>query len=190
MNPALIVALLCLISVTASASPRNAHRPEGAQETDAPVAARGEECVIPNALGWNVSLRGEVDMLGSGLNQLSAATPVVALGYTRKHVGVLLGVLVQASPGLRAEARFHPSGQGGLRPYLGVGATTFFREQTREGTPTFFGGVSGRGVLGVETRLTSRLYGFADLAYERLLKREELYRANAVLFSVGVGLFP
>jgi hypothetical protein len=98
--------------------------------------------------------------------------------------------LVQHSPGLRAEARIHPFTLGGMRPYAGLGTTAFFQELTAQGTSTFFGGVSGRGVLGVEVQWTSHLYGFADVAYERFLPRGDLYRAKAVLLSLGVGLFP
>lgn len=190
MTSALKVTLLCLISVTAFASPPHPNIPEEALEPDAPVAARGEANVLPNQQGWNMSLRGEVDVLGRGLDLLSAIAPVVGIGYSRARVGGLLGVLVQSSPALRAEARFQLSPPGGLRPYVGLGTTAFFRERNRDGTTTFFGGVSGRGVLGVEAQMTSRLYGFADIAYERFLRRGDLYRADAVLLSMGVGLFP
>ena len=190
MTSALKVALLCLLSVTASASTPNPNIPEEALEPDAPVAASGEGSVLPSQQGWNLSLRGEVDVLASERPLLSAVAPVVGIGYSRERVGGLLGILVQSSPALRAEARFHLSPPSGLRPYVGLGATAFFRERNRDGTSTFFGGVSGRGVLGVEAQMTSRLYGFADVAYERFLRHGDLYRANAVLLSMGVGLFP
>jgi hypothetical protein len=190
MTSALKVALLCLISVTAFASTPHPNIPEEALEPDGPVAARDAANILPRQLGWNMSLRGEVDVLGNGLNLLSAVAPVVGIGYSGERLGGLLGVLVQASPGLRAEGRFQLSPPGGLRPYVGLGTTAFFRERTREGAPTFFSSFSGRGVLGVEVQCTSRLYGFADIAYERFLRRGDLYRSDAVLLSMGVGLFP
>lgn len=160
-------------------------------EPDAPVVAQDEaEGVSPRRLGWSMNIRGEVDVLGSGLDLPSAITPVVGIGYTQQSLAGLLGILVQASPGLRTEARFHFGTQSGMRPYVGLGATAFFRELSPQGTSTFFGSVSGRGVLGISVQWTSRLYAFADVAYERFLRRGDLYRSDAVLLSMGVGLFP
>jgi tetratricopeptide (TPR) repeat protein len=139
-------------------------------------------------LGLSTSVRGEVDVLG-----LSVTTPiasVVQLGYTRERTAGALGLLVQKSPGLRAEGLYHPINLGWVRPYAGVGATAFFLEKNAEDQTTFFGGVSGRGVLGVDVQWNSRMFVFADVAYERFLNRTERYRTQSLLFSIGVGLFP
>jgi outer membrane protein W len=90
---------------------------------------------------------------------------------------------------------YHPLNLGWVRPYAGVGATAFFLEKTAdevtaEEKTTFFGGVSGRGVLGVDVQWNSRMFVFADVAYERFLNRTERYRTQSLLFSIGVGLFP
>ncbi|WP_044198152.1 hypothetical protein [Hyalangium minutum] len=169
------------------ALPDGSREDEEELELETPAVAREEAADgSPRQLGWSMNIRGEVDVLGLGVT--TTVTPVVSIGYTQERVGGLLGVVVQSSPGLRAEARFHLSTQGGLRPYAGLGTTAFFHELNAQRTPTFFGGVSGRGVLGVEVQWTSRLYGFADVAYERFLRRKELYRSDSVLFSIGVGL--
>jgi tetratricopeptide (TPR) repeat protein len=142
----------------------------------------------PRQEGLSVSVRGEVDV--PGLNVTTSITSMVGLGYTKERMGGLVGVLVQPSPGLRLEGQYHPLTLGWVRPYVGVGATTFFRELDAQGSTTFFGGVSGRGVLGVDVQWNSRMFAFADVAYEHFLKDGERYRSQSVLFSVGVGLFP
>lgn len=139
-------------------------------------------------LGLSTSVRGEVDVLGLSVTKSIAS--VVQFGYTRERTGAALGLLVQKSPGLRAEARYHPLNLGWVRPYAGVGASAFFLEQNSDGKTTFFGGVSGRGVLGVDVQWNSRMFVFADVAYEHFVTGTERYRTQSLLFSIGVGLFP
>ncbi|WP_047858729.1 hypothetical protein [Archangium gephyra] len=117
-------------------------------------------------------------------------TPGVSLGYTQQQWGGVATVLVQPSPGLRAEGQFHPLTLGWVRPYARLGATAFFVEEDAQGATTFFGGVSGRAALGVDVQFTSRLFAFADVAYEHFLTSGDRYQPRSVLFSLGVGLFP
>ncbi|AKJ05107.1 Branched-chain amino acid ABC transporter, amino acid-binding protein [Archangium gephyra] len=151
----------------------------------------------PRRHGLSLGVRGEVDVLGLGplssapLDMLlSSSTPAVSLCYTQQELGGALSVLVQPSPGLRAEVQFHPVTMGWMRPYARLGATTFFAESDVRGGLSFFGGASGRGALGVDVQFNSRMYFFADIAYERFFTTGERYKLDSVLFSVGVGLFP
>ena len=139
-------------------------------------------------LGLSTSVRGEVDVLGLSVNTPIAS--VVQLGYTRERTGGTLGLLVQQSPGLRAEALYHPINLGWVRPYAGVGASAFFLEENAEKEKLFFGGISGRGVLGVDVQWNSRMFAFADVAYEHFINSADPYRKQSLLFSIGVGLFP
>ncbi|WP_157232391.1 OmpW family outer membrane protein [Hyalangium minutum] len=157
---------------------------EEPDEADAPVVTGPPE----RRMGLSLSVRGEVDVPGLGVTR--SISSVVGLGYTKERMGGLVGVLVQPTPGLRAEWQYHPINLGWVRPYAGVGATAFFLEENAEGTNTVFGGVSGRGVLGVDVQWNSRMFVFADVAYERFFTGGERYRSEAVLFSIGVGLFP
>jgi hypothetical protein len=154
-------------------------------EPGVPVAASSRP---PRRQGLSVAVRGEVDVLGQGLT--SAVTPVVGLGYSQERLGGAVSVLAQSSPGLRAEGLFHPLALGGVRPYVGLGTTAFFRERDAQGATTFLGGVSARGVLGLNMQWTSRLYAFADVAYERFFTGGVHYGSQSVLLSAGVGLFP
>ena len=142
----------------------------------------------PRRQGLSVSVRGEVDVLGLGITP--AVVPGVGLGYSQERLGGVVSVLAQSSPGLRAEGQFHPFTLGGVRPYVGLGATAFFQERDAQGTPRFLGGVSARGVLGLNMQWTSRLYAFADVAYERFFTGGVHYGSQSVLLSAGVGLFP
>jgi hypothetical protein len=142
----------------------------------------------PRRYGLSVGVRGEVDVLG--LNTTFSATPAVSVGYTWEQRGGALTLLAQPSPGLRAEGQLHPFIMGWVRPYARVGATAFFREQTAQGDATFVGGLSGRAVLGVDLQWNSRMFVFADVAYERFFTGGERYGPQSVLFSIGVGLFP
>ncbi|MBN1205085.1 MAG: hypothetical protein JXB05_09200 [Myxococcaceae bacterium] len=154
----------------------------------------------PRRQGLSLAVRGEADVLSlaarvgadtQGLDITSALAPAVGVGYTQERLGGVLTLLVQKpSPGLRAEGQFHPYTVGRLRPYAGLGATAFFNEKDAQGASHFLGGVSGRGVVGVDVQLTSRMYVFADVAYEHFFKSEDRYRSQSVLFSVGVSLFP
>jgi hypothetical protein len=114
----------------------------------------------------------------------------MSLGYTREKLGGVLTVLVQPSPGLRAEGQWHPLTLGWVRPYARVGATAFFREMDAHGTLSFLGGVSGRAGLGMDVQWASRLYAFADGAYERFFTGGQRYKSQSVLLSVGMGWFP
>jgi tetratricopeptide (TPR) repeat protein len=142
----------------------------------------------PRSQGLSVSVRGEADVLGFSVTP--AFAPVVGVGYTKEKLGGALRVVVQDSPGLRAEGQLHPRTLGWVRPYMGLGATAFFREKDAQGATTLFGGVSGRAVLGVDVQWNARMYAFADVAYEHFLVGAERYRSQSVLFSVGVGVFP
>lgn len=142
----------------------------------------------PRRQGLSFSVRGEVDALGRSLTK--AITPALGLGYTREELGGLAAVLVQPSPGLRVEGQYHPLTLGWVRPYARLGTTAFFREQKTQGGYTFLGGMSGRAALGVDVQWSSRMYGFADVAYERFFTGGERYQSQSVLFSLGVGLFP
>ncbi len=142
----------------------------------------------PRRQGWSVGVRGEVDVLG--LSVTNSITPVVGVGYTREKTAGVLTVLVQPSPGLRAEGQYHPLTLGWVRPYVRLGATAFFREQDAQGAHTFFGGASGRAALGVDVQWNASMSAFADVAYEHFLVGGERYRTQSVLFSLGVSLFP
>jgi hypothetical protein len=144
-------------------------------------------------------VRGELDVLSVTpalepdveLSDLSPAlAPGVSLGYTQQKWGGVATVLVQPTPGLRAEGQFHPLPLGWVRPYLRWGTTAFFGEPDTQDAPFLLGGLSARGALGVDVQLTSRLYAFADVAYEYFLFNGERYSPQSVLFSVGMGLFP
>lgn len=154
------------------------------EEEDVPLVTGPPE----RRLGPSVSVRGEVDVLGLKVNK--AISSVVGLGYTQERMGGSVGLLVQTSPGLRLEGRYHPLNLGWVRPYAGVGASAFFLEENAEGKKTFFGGVSGRGVLGVDVQWNSRMFAFADVAYEHFAIGTNRYRTQALLFSIGVGAFP
>jgi hypothetical protein len=155
------------------------------EQDDGPVEPSGPP---PRALGLNLAVRGEVDVLGLGVTK--AVTPVVSLGYTKESLEGVGSVLVQPSPGIRAEGRYHPLTLGWVRPYAGLGTTTFFGEKNAQGETTFFGGMSGRAVLGLDVQWNSRMFAFADVTYEHFLMGSERYRSQSVLFSIGVGLFP
>ena len=142
----------------------------------------------PRRYGLSVGVRGEVDVLG--LSTTLATTPAVSVGYTWEQQGGLLTLLAQSSPGLRAEGQYHPFILGWARPYAKVGTTAFFLEKNAQGGSTFLGGVSGRAALGVDLQFNSSMYAFADVAYERFFIGGERYKAQSVLFSIGVGLFP
>jgi tetratricopeptide (TPR) repeat protein len=143
----------------------------------------------PRRYGLSVGVRGEVDVLG--LRTSVSATPSVSVGYTWEQRGAALTLLTQASPGLRAEGQLHPFILGWVRPYAKAGATAFFNEENAQGNGhTFFGGVSGRVALGVDLQWNSRMYAYADVAYERFLPGEARYKTQSLLFSIGVGLFP
>lgn len=157
---------------------------EEPDETDAPVVRGPPE----RRMGLSTSVRGEVDVLGLGVDNTFSS--VVSLGYTQERLGGALGFVVQKSPGLRAEGLYHPLNLGWVRPYAGVGATAFFLEENAEGTTTAFGGVSGRGVLGVDVQWNSRMFAFADVAFEQFFTGANRYRTQSVVFSMGVGLFP
>ncbi len=160
-----------------------------AQELELGTAAPAASGPPPRRHGLSVGLRGEVDALGLGVT--TALAPAVSLGYTREKLGGVMTLLVQLpSPGLRAEGQFHPLTLGWVRPYARLGATAFFQELDAQGATTFLGGVSGRAALGLDVQWTSHLYAFTDVAYERFLTGGERYRPDALLFSVGVGLFP
>ncbi|MBJ6760462.1 hypothetical protein JGU66_06780 [Myxococcaceae bacterium JPH2] len=140
--------------------------------------------------GWAlrmVGLRGERDMVGSGMLPAVTAEVVHApheapdgFGY-----GAALTVLGQkAGPDVRAEGRlFLPGiqGSGGLllRPYGLLGATAFLPQ----------GAVGGRAGLGLGLR-TGRFHVFADVAYERFVNAERGFGADALLLAVGAGWAP
>ncbi|WP_268905789.1 Kelch repeat-containing protein [Citreicoccus inhibens] len=140
--------------------------------------------------GWAlrmVGLRGERDMVGSGMLPAVTAEVVHApheapdgFGY-----GAALTVLGQkAGPDVRAEGRlFLPGiqGSGGLllRPYGLLGATAFIPQ----------GAVGGRAGLGLGLR-TGRFHVFADVAYERFVNTERGFGADALLLAVGAGWAP
>jgi hypothetical protein len=143
----------------------------------------------PRRYGLSVGVRGEVDLLG--LSTTVAAAPAVTVGYTQEQQGGLLTLLVQSSPGLRAEGQLHPFVLGWVRPYAKAGATTFFREKNADGVGyTFLGGVSGRVALGADLQWNSRMYVFADVAYEYFFIGGERYKPQSLVFSLGVGQFP
>lgn len=144
----------------------------------------------PRRYGLSVGVRGEVDVLG--LNTTASAAPAVSVGYTWEQQGAVLTLLAQPpSPGLRAEGQLHPFILGWVRPYAKVGATAFFHEENAQGDAyTFFGGVSGRVALGVDLQWNSRMFAYADVAYERFLPGESRFKTQSLLFSIGVGLFP
>ena len=142
----------------------------------------------PRRYGLSLSVRGEVDVLGLALS--TSLAPAVSVGYTQQKLGGVATVVVQNAPGLRAEGQFHPFTFGWVRPYARLGATAFFAEQDDQGTTTFFGGVSGRAALGVDVQFNSRLFAFADVAYEHFPIGGVRYRPQSLLFSLGVGLFP
>ena len=142
----------------------------------------------PRRYGMSVGVRGEVDVLG--LSTSTSAAPAVSVGYAWEKQGGALTLLAQSSPGLRAEGQFHPFILGWVRPYARVGATAFFREKNTQGGYTFAGGLSGRAALGVDLQWNSRMFAFADVAYERFFTGGERYKQQSVLFSIGVGLFP
>lgn len=154
-------------------------------ETDPSLEVRGPP---ERRLGLSTSVRGEVDVLG--LKVTKSISSVVGLGYTKERMGGQVGVVVQPTPGLRAEGQYHPINLGWVRPYVGLGATAFFLEENAEGKKPFLGGVSGRGVLGVDVQWNSRMFAFADVAYERYLPGTARYLSQSVVFSIGVGLFP
>ncbi|HEX5747530.1 MAG TPA: hypothetical protein VFZ09_14890 [Archangium sp.] len=153
----------------------------------------------PRRYGWSLGVRGELDVLSVtpaldpdvDLSDLPPAlAPGVSLGYIQQKWGGVATVLVQPTPGLRAEGQFHPRPLGWVRPYLRLGTTAFFGEPDTQDAPFLLGGLSARGVLGVDVQFTSRLYAFADVAYEYFLFNGERYRTQSVLFSVGMSLFP
>ncbi|AKJ03147.1 hypothetical protein [Archangium gephyra] len=168
----------------------------------------------PRRYGLSVDVRVEVDVLGIGLSSsevdmlgigptsseeewLNAGAsfnvplaPAMSVGYTRERLGGVLTVLVQPAPGLRAEGQFHPLTLGWVRPYARLGATAFYGEKNTQGSTTFFGGVSARGALGIDVQWNSRMYAFADVAYDHFLYGGGSYRSQSLLLSVGVGLFP
>jgi tetratricopeptide (TPR) repeat protein len=130
----------------------------------------------PRRYRASVEVRGEVDVL----NVTNGFTTVWGLGYTGESRGGVLSVVVQSSPGLRAEGQYHPLTLAWVRPYARLGTTAFFLS----------GGVSGRAALGVDVKWSSHMSAFADVAYERFFTGGERYRSESVLFSLGVGLFP
>ncbi len=157
----------------------------------------------PRRYGWSLGVRGELDVLEPILTSVQdtegspselkfspALSPGVSLGYTQQKWGGVATVLVQPTPGLRAEGQFHPLTFGWVRPYARLGATAFFAEQDAQGKTTFFGGMSGRAALGVDVQFTPRLFAFTDVAFERFFIGENRYRDRSVLFSLGVGFFP
>lgn len=170
------------------------------QNASAPKAPRAPP---PRRYGWSLGVRGELDVLSPiltsvseteenplGLEFTAALSPGVSLGYTQQKWGGVATLLVQNTPGLRAEGQFHPLTLGWVRPYARLGATAFFAEQDAQGETTFLGGVSGRAALGVDVQFTSHLYAFTDVAFEHFFTGGERYRHQSLLFSMGVGLFP
>ncbi|HEY0092851.1 MAG TPA: hypothetical protein VGB96_00940 [Archangium sp.] len=186
----LAAALTCLVvPFVAHAEEPSADKELLAQDLELGAQAAPGMCgPPPRRYGMSVGVRGEVDVLGLGVN--SVVIPAVSLGYTREKLGGALTVLVHSSPGLRAEGQFHPLTLGWVRPYARVGATAFFGERDARGETVFLGGVGGRGSLGVDVQLTPHLSAFVDVAYERFLTGGERYRSNSVLLSAGVSLFP
>ncbi|AKJ05106.1 hypothetical protein ATI61_102177 [Archangium gephyra] len=164
-----------------------AHAQEMEQSADAAEAPQVSD-PTPWRQGLGVGVRGEVDVLRLG--PTTELIPAVSVSYTWQKLGGVATVLVQRAPGLRAEGQFHPITLGQVRPYARLGATAFFGEKDAQGAPTFLGSVSGRAALGVDMQLTPHLTVFADMAYEHFLTRNELYRPQSVLFSLGVALFP
>ncbi|HEX8539240.1 MAG TPA: hypothetical protein VF664_17370 [Cystobacter sp.] len=145
----------------------------------------------PRRYGWSVSVRGEADLLGLELiPTVYPFAPAVSVGYSREKLGGVLTGLVQPAPGLRVEGQFHPLTLGWVRPYARLGTTVCFGEQDEQKEPHFMGGVSGRGALGVDVQWNSRMFAFADVAYERFFTGRSPYTSQSVLVSVGVGLFP
>jgi hypothetical protein len=142
----------------------------------------------PRRYGLSLGLRGEVDVLG--LSTTAAAAPAVSVGYTWEKHGGFLTLLAQSSPGLRAEGQVHPFNLGWVRPYAKVGSTAFFNEKDAQGNSTFMGGVSGRAALGLDLQWNSRMSVFTDVAYERFFIGGERYKTQAVVFSIGMSLFP
>ncbi len=140
--------------------------------------------------GLSASVRGELDALGLNLGFNKAVTPAVSLGYTREKLGGDVTVLVQPAPGLRAEGQYHPLTLGWVRPYAGLGATTFFYEQNTQGVTRLFGGVSGRVTLGVDVQWNKNMYAFAGASYEYFFTGGDRYRSQSAVFSLGVGVFP
>jgi tetratricopeptide (TPR) repeat protein len=142
----------------------------------------------PRRYGLSVGMRGEVDVLGLSHNRIP--TTGVSLGYTREQQGGALTLLVQDSPVLRAEGQLHPFTLGWFRPYARVGVTAFFHELNAQEDRTFMGAVGGRAALGVDLQWNSRMFAFADVAYEHFFNGSDRYKSQAVLFSLGVGSFP
>jgi hypothetical protein len=131
-----------------------------------------------------VGLRGEVEMLRP--NFVPALTveigPPLAVKHDELRLGGALTVLIQPSPGVRAEARlFLPFSLdlpaiGLLQPHALLGATTF--------VPTLT--VGARAGLGAGLQM-GPVQIFADAAYERFLNPAPGYRSDALLLSVGAG---
>lgn len=157
------------------------------REAEAPVAAPSGP--PPRRYGLSTALHGEVDALG--LSVTKAIAPAVSVAYTQEKQGAVATVLVQPSPGLRVEGQYHPILLRWVRPYVGLGATTFFYEKDAQDVSHPFGGVGARGSLGFDVQWNNRMYAFADVAYEHFfITGGERYRSQSVLFSLGVGVFP
>jgi tetratricopeptide (TPR) repeat protein len=115
-----------------------------------------------------------------GTNEYYISTST-GLGYTWEALGgAMIGVLALDSLGLRAEGQLHPLTLGRVRPYAGVGATAYSN-----------GRASMQGALGMQVRLTPRMYGFAGVTFEHTLTDEKNTRLSKLrLLSVGLGMFP
>ncbi|WP_224366230.1 hypothetical protein [Hyalangium versicolor] len=143
----------------------------------------------PRRYGLSLGIHSEVDALGFGVMK-APVTPVVGVSYAREREAGVLSVLVQPSPGFRAEGQYHPFLLGWVRPYARLGATALFREQDDQGHYALFGGISARAALGADVQWNARMYAFADIAYERFVISGERYGTQCLLVSLGVGLFP
>lgn len=145
-------------------------RPQPAPDEPEPPASP-EPPVAPEPAspfgGFLLGVRGDVVAFRA------AAAGGLTAQYSGRWLGVGLSVLAPAVC-VRLEGRFFPVELGPVRPYLAVGATTFFP-------------VTGvRGAVGLEVKVW-HLRLFADGAYERYLNADAGHQVDVGLIGGGIG---
>ena len=115
-----------------------------------------------------VALRGESDFIGRGL------LPSLTAELSHNQFAAALTVLGRlGTPGVRLEGRYYLL-EIPLRPYLSIGATSFFPATTVR---------AGAGLL----YPLGPIHLSADVAYERFFNSHISYYSDAVLLSLGAG---
>lgn len=121
--------------------------------------------------GWIFAARLDVDAwVPSDLGSAAA----LEASWAGRTFGASIAVLSTWPIGLRAEARAYLFRRSPVRPYLGIGVTTFVPD------------VGLRVAGGMHWELWRQLGVVVDVAYERYLSNREQYRDNGLFVGTGV----